>query len=147
MTGLKRLIILYTVCKGKWSRVRRRLSHSGIGSAGRPPRNAAQGSTGHLKSIPAAIGLIATALEREELGSQDVKPQFPKTGPRPLLVLPRIFLVSRKELHSFSIYQGLRKSLGLPLSRIPWGSSAFCHGLFVFRDDCSGPRTTVVVAP
>lgn len=67
--------------------------------------------------------------------------------PRPLLVLRSMLLVLDKELHSFSIHESLRESLGLLLSEILWGSSALYRGLFVFRDEYSGPRATVAVVP
>lgn len=67
-----------------------------------------------------AWGLITLAPLGEDLSSQDEKLLFPQgPGFRPLLALPSIFLVLDKELHFFSRYQGIRKSIGSPWFPIP----------------------------
>lgn len=69
-----------------------------------------EGGTGYLKSITDGYG---------ELGSQDLKSQFPQGPGSCHYWLSSLFLVVEKKLCSFSAYQGLRESLGLILPLMP----------------------------
>lgn len=73
-----------------------------------------KGNTGRLKCTKLSTlwpwNWKTQPFRGEELDSQDPKQGH---GPRSLLTLPCLFLILDKEVHSFSTYQGLRKSFEL----------------------------------